>query len=140
MPNPNKKSFSGLAGETLAPKGFGGIVTSPSEEGKDKPVGKSKTNNTEGETIDEVLQPDARKYETFSVLITHSEKIKDYTHQQRLKGNTDYRYKDALDDLLAIAFEKVGPLPERPDSIKVKEKAKGRKGSPGNKVARKLDY
>jgi hypothetical protein len=119
---------SGLAGQTG--KGFGGLVQQQvMQEAEQTPADTKEA----GIATEQEYAPDAWKYETFSIQISTSEKIKDYTHQQRISGRSTFRYRDALEELLNIAYKTVGPIPERPEEIKAEERSKGRKGSPGRK-------
>lgn len=84
--------------------------------------------NQKGSAAAESMQPaeydpQARKNATYHLRVIDNERLKDYAYQQAITtGNTNYTHKDAMDDLLKIAFEVIGPIPPRPDVVRFSER------------------
>lgn len=60
----------------------------------------------------------AQALETVKIRRVVNEKIKDFVHKKRMEGDTFYTIQNAYDDLFLQALSIVGPIPQRPDSVR----------------------
>ncbi|MEQ8686002.1 MAG: hypothetical protein RIE86_11945 [Imperialibacter sp.] len=65
---------------------------------------------------------DDAKVHTFRIKQSNIEKLKNYVHKQKFAGFPYISQGEVIDEALERFFESVGPISERPEELKKKEK------------------
>jgi len=65
--------------------------------------------------------------QTFIIKSEHLEKMRDYVHLKRQRGDSLFTQKDALQEAFELLFNKIGSMPSRPEHIKEAERIRSNK-------------
>lgn len=117
----------------MAKKGFKSAIDSKTKLGEKAGISGvfSSTSEKKVTPVTQVIQEDENEpqniRQTFVILDTTMETLKDYVYMQKKNIDPLYTQKEALQEALDLLFSKYDEIPERPLAVKKKEASKKKK-------------